>query len=192
MARITSFTSPVAILSNKRSIFKSDGPTPCIGDITPPRTWYRPRYWRVFSIDIRSPTCSTTQMVVRSRSGLEHIGQRGVSERLLHNSQWRMSRRKRAILSVICSTEAVSIFSRCIARRNAVRRPMPGSFVNSETASCSRRDIVRCAQFVKTQSNPFCHRRCGSQPSHRYSPRLRVWFPRAVRRGRLLRGRENS
>ena len=44
--------------------------------------------------------------------------------------------------AVICSTDSRSIFSRCIARRRAVRRPMPGSLANSETASCSRRDIL--------------------------------------------------
>ena len=51
-----------------RSIFRSEGEMPCMGEMTPPSTWYNPRYWRVFSTDSTSATCSTTQIVAWSRS----------------------------------------------------------------------------------------------------------------------------
>ena len=82
IAMMTSLTSPVRSLSHKRSIFKSEGPMPCIGEITPPRTWYWPWYCPVFSIDRRSPTCSTTHIVERSRRVSLHIGHRASSDRL--------------------------------------------------------------------------------------------------------------
>ena len=34
----TSFTPPFSIFSNSRSIFRSDGAIPCMGDMTPPST----------------------------------------------------------------------------------------------------------------------------------------------------------
>ena len=38
IARMTSFTPPFSIFSNSRSIFRSDGAIPCMGDMTPPST----------------------------------------------------------------------------------------------------------------------------------------------------------
>ena len=75
MARITSFTPPRAMRSVSRSIFRSEGEIPCMGEMTPPSTWYNPLYCRVFSTDSTSATCSTTQIVVWSRSSSAQIGQ---------------------------------------------------------------------------------------------------------------------
>ena len=87
MARITSFTPPRAIRSHSRSIFRSEGEMPCMGEMTPPSTWYIPRYWRVFSTDSTSATCSTTQIVAWSRSRSAQIGHTSSTERLLHCEQ---------------------------------------------------------------------------------------------------------
>ncbi len=145
--------------SHSRSIFRSDGAMPCMGEITPPKTWYRPRYWWVFSIESRSATCSTTQTVVRSRSSLWQMGQSSVSERLLHRVQCLISWRKRSMARVIPSTDSHSILKRCIARRKAVLRPMPGSFCSSPTTSCNSCDIaVRSLRFYPAASTPSYRR----------------------------------
>ena len=75
----------------------------------------------------------TSKSPVRSRSA--QIGQISSSERLLHNLQYLMSRRNRSMLRVMSLTESGSMRSRWIARRNAVRRPMPGSFDSSPVTS---------------------------------------------------------
>ncbi len=65
----------------------SEGEMLCMGEMTPPSTWYIPRYWRVFSTDSTSATCSTTQIVAWSRSRSAQIGHTSSSERLLHCEQ---------------------------------------------------------------------------------------------------------
>ena len=67
---------------------KSDGPTPAIGEMMPPRTWYTPWYWPVFSMLITSLTFSTTQMVLWSRLLSEQIEQVSSSEIILQIRQY--------------------------------------------------------------------------------------------------------
>ena len=66
---------------------RSEGPTPLIGEMIPPSTWYSPWYWPVFSMLITSRTFSTTQTVRLSRVLSEQIGQISSSEIIMHSRQ---------------------------------------------------------------------------------------------------------
>ena len=68
VATMTSRIPPSRTRDSRLSMRRLAGPTPSIGEITPISTWYRPRYWRVSSMDSRSLGSSTTHSRVRSRS----------------------------------------------------------------------------------------------------------------------------
>ena len=68
-------------------MLKSDGPMPAIGEMMPPRTWYTPWYWPVFSMLITSRTLSTTQMALWSRERSAQNEQISSSEIIRHSLQ---------------------------------------------------------------------------------------------------------
>lgn len=136
-AKITSFTEPPATRSTSESISRSPGPMPSIGEITPPRTWYSPRYCWVFSMAITSWMFSTTHTVVVSRWGSEHIGHSSVSLMLWQQRQYLISLRSLTEAWANRLTSSGDWRNRCSTRRRAVLRPMPGSRENSPTASSS-------------------------------------------------------
>ena len=85
---MTSCTPPSSFSrSSSLGMFSDSGPTPAIGLIAPPSTWYRPRNVCVRSMLMTSLTSSTTQITPRSRRGSAQIGQGLDSQTLPHTSQ---------------------------------------------------------------------------------------------------------
>ena len=73
---MTSCTPPSSFSrSSSLGMFNDSGPTPAIGLIAPPSTWYRPWNVCVRSMLMTSLTSSTTQITPRSRRGSAQIGQ---------------------------------------------------------------------------------------------------------------------
>ena len=136
-ASITSFIPPSATRCTRLSIWRSLGPTPSIGEITPPSTRYNPRNSWVPSTAITSRIFSTTQIVEASRAGLAQIWQVSVSDILWHTWQYFTSRFNVIIEFPKASTVALSCRSRWSTSLIAVFRPIPGSLENSPTAFSS-------------------------------------------------------
>ena len=133
-AKINSFTTPDFTLSTSDCIFKSLGPMPSIGEIFPPKTWYKPLNWLVFSIAITSLMSSTTQTSSRFRFGCAQISQSSTSEILwqfLQNLISLLKFRSASESSEVCSSGCLSKWS---ASLSAVRLPIPGSWEISFTA----------------------------------------------------------
>ena len=136
MARMTSRSSESSAeaRATSESMCKSDGPTPSMGEITPPSTWYTPLYWPVFSMAMTSRTSDTTHTRLWSRSLLAQMPHSSASEMLWQVVQYVISKRILASASASEAVVSISALSRCRARRNAVLRPMPGRRASSPTA----------------------------------------------------------
>ena len=135
-AKITSCTEPLFMRSIRLSMFSWAAPTPSMGTISPPSTWYTPLNCPVFSSAITSRISATTHSVFWSRAWLLHIPQIGVSLRL-----WQVLHLKIFSFSTdmasqsCCATVSAWGCSRCRVRRKAVFLPMPGSLLNAFTVS---------------------------------------------------------
>jgi hypothetical protein len=113
----------------------SSGPMPCIGEIAPPSTWYRPRITPLRSRTETSLGSSTTQIVSASREGSAQSLQSSLSATPKH------SRQKR-IRSLACTIAPASRLASCSAdftmwkaSRCADFGPMPGRRFSSSTRS---------------------------------------------------------
>src|SRR3954469_8091582 len=114
---------------------RSSGPTPAIGLMAPPSTWYLPRNSRVRSMATTSLGSSTTQMVSGERRGsrqMRHCGSCATFPQISQN-------RTRSLTSVSASasrrTSAGSADSRWNAMRWALLGPTPGSRPSSSIRS---------------------------------------------------------
>src|SRR6185437_4759547 len=134
-AKIISLVSFSFILSINESTSRSEGPIPSIGEIKPPKTWYTPLYWLVFSIAITSRVSSTTQIILWSRLGEAHIWQTGLSDIFKQTRQNCISFGSLLMVALNRSTSILSWLIRCSTKRKAVFWPTPGSLANSATAS---------------------------------------------------------
>src|SRR5690606_13926659 len=117
------------------AIRRSPGPTPAIGLMAPPSTWYRPRNSRVRSIATTSFGSSTTQMTDVERRG---------SRQTWHCSCWATfpqtsQKRTRALTSLITWTRRATFSGSSARRWNAMRwallGPTPGSRPSSSIRS---------------------------------------------------------
>src|SRR3954447_16962207 len=114
---------------------RSSGPTPAIGLIAPPSTWYLPRNSRVRSMATTSLGSSTTQIVSGERRGsrqMRHWGSWATFPQISQN--W-----TRSLTSVSASasrrTSAGSAARRWYAMRWALLGPTPGSRPSSSIRS---------------------------------------------------------
>ena len=93
-------------------MLRSLGCTLAIGLMTPPSTWYMPRYSRVRSMLITSFGSSTTQITLWSRRGSAHTGHGLVSHTLPQISQ----NRTFSLTSVMASISACDSSSGALSR----------------------------------------------------------------------------
>ncbi|CAM5664604.1 hypothetical protein SFUMM280S_08357 [Streptomyces fumanus] len=135
VARISSVTAPSASRASSSRIRRSSGPTPSMGLIAPPSTWYRPRNSRVRSMATTSFGSSTTQMTAGSRRG---------SRQMLHSSSCATfpqvaQKRTFALTSIrACARRRTSVGSAWRmwkAIRCALLGPTPGSRPSSSMRS---------------------------------------------------------
>ena len=114
---------------------RSSGPTPSIGLIAPPRTWYRPRYSRVFSIATTSLGSSTTHSTVASRRASAQIRQSSSADTLPHSAQNRTFSVTSISAETSRRTSVGSDWSRWKAMRWALFGPTPGNRPSSSMRS---------------------------------------------------------
>src|SRR5215210_7776830 len=114
---------------------RSSGPTPSIGLIAPPSTWYLPRNSRVRSIATTSLGSSTTQMTSSERRGSRQIRHCSPSATLKQVTQNRTSACTRCRAATSRLTSADSAASRWKAMRCALLGPTPGSRPSSSMRS---------------------------------------------------------
>ena len=135
VAMMISRISPWATRSRRDLMYRSSGPTPFMGDRTPWRTWYFPRYSRARSRAMTSLGSATTQTTPPSRFSLAQMAQGpSPSVRFWHTGHREMlflaSRMEEAKVSTSSSgRERVKKASRW-----AVLWPMPGSRANCSTS----------------------------------------------------------
>src|SRR3954469_11954210 len=114
---------------------RSSGPTPSIGLIAPPSTWYLPRNSRVRSIATTSLGSSTTQITSSDRRGSRQIRHCSPSATLKQVTQKRTSACTRWSADTSRPTSADSAESRWKAMRCALLGPTPGSRPSSSIRS---------------------------------------------------------
>src|SRR5215217_8224309 len=114
---------------------RSSGPTPSIGLIAPPSTWYLPLNSRVRSIATTSLGSSTTQMTSSARRGSRQIRHCSASATLKQVTQKRTSACTRCSAATSRPTSADSEDSRWKAMRCALLGPTPGSRPSSSIRS---------------------------------------------------------
>src|SRR3954469_9388030 len=114
---------------------RSSGPTPSIGLIAPPSTWYLPRNSRVRSIATTSLGSSTTQITSSDRRGSRQIRHCSPSATLKQVTQKRTSACTRCRAATSRTTSADSAASRWNAMRCALLGPTPGSRPSSSMRS---------------------------------------------------------
>src|SRR5690606_28711621 len=126
----------------------SSGPTPAIGLMAPPSTWYLPRNSRVRSIATTSLGSSTTQMVASERRGSRHTRHSSSCATLPQRSQ----KRTLFLTSVRASTSRLtssgSAARRWKAMRWALLGPTPGSRPSSSIRSWTAPSYTRPAYGV--------------------------------------------
>src|SRR5665648_865231 len=135
MARITSVTVPSASLVISWAIRRSSGPTPAIGLMAPPSTWYLPRNSRVRSTATTSFGSSTTQMVASERRGSRQTRQFSswaTLPQMLQNLTRAFTSRSTSASRL---TSSGSSASRWKAIRWALLGPIPGSRPSSSIRS---------------------------------------------------------
>src|SRR5690606_32285860 len=127
---------------------RSSGPTPAIGLMAPPSTWYLPRNSRVRSIATTSLGSSTTQMVASERRGSRHTRHSSSCATLPQRSQ----KRTLFLTSVRASTSRLtssgSAARRWKAMRWALLGPTPGSRPSSSIRSWTAPSYTRPAYGV--------------------------------------------
>src|SRR3954464_11512962 len=114
---------------------RSSGPTPSMGLIAPPSTWYLPRNSRVRLIATTSLGSSTTQMTSSERRGSRQILHCSPSATLKQVLQKRTSACTRCSDAHSRPTSALSAASRWKAMRWALLGPTPGSRPSSSMRS---------------------------------------------------------
>src|SRR5215211_7124264 len=114
---------------------RSSGPTPSIGLIAPPSTWYLPRNSRVRSMATTSLGSSTTQMTSSTRRGSRQMRHCSPSATLKQVEQKRTSACTRWSAATSRPTSALSAASRWKAMRWALFGPTPGSRPSSSMRS---------------------------------------------------------
>src|SRR3954469_22301292 len=114
---------------------RPSGPTPSIGVIAPPSTWYLPRNSRVRSIATTSFGSSTTQMTSVVRRGSRQMRHCSPSATLKQVTQKRTSACTRWSAATSRPTSADSAASRWKAMRCALLGPTPGRRPSSSMRS---------------------------------------------------------
>src|SRR3954464_4583167 len=140
---MTSFTFPSASRGSSSRILSSSGPIPSMGEMDPPRTWYRPRYSRVRSMATTSLGSSTTQRTAGSRRGSRQIRQVSSSATLPHTEQnlTRSLTSTRTWASRRTSTGSAA--RRWNAMRCALFGPTPGNRPSSSIRSWTTPSYIR-------------------------------------------------
>src|SRR3954469_4073168 len=135
VAMISSVTEPSISRVMSSLTRRSSGPTPSMGLIAPPSTWYLPRNSRVRSIATTSLGSSTTQMTSSERRGSRQIRHCSPSATLYQDTQKRTSAGTRCSAATSRPTSALSAASRWKAMRWALFGPTPGSRPSSSMRS---------------------------------------------------------
>ena len=132
---MTSVTVPSASRARSSRMRRSSGPTPSMGEIAPPRTWYRPRNSRVFSIAKTSLGSSTTHRIDGSRRASRQIRQVSSSETFPQTTQNRtfsLTSRRTAARRFTSAGSAARMWK---AMRWALFGPTPGRRPSSSIRS---------------------------------------------------------
>lgn len=135
VARISSVTVPSARRASSSRIRRSSGPTPSMGLIAPPSTWYLPRNSRVRSMATTSLGSSTTQMTVRSRRASRQMPQRSSCATFPHTAQKRTLSFTSSRECARRRTSVGSAWRMWKAIRCALLGPTPGSLPSSSMRS---------------------------------------------------------
>src|SRR5665648_1223987 len=154
MARITSVTVPSASLVISWAIRRSSGPTPAIGLMAPPSTWYLPRNSRVRSTATTSFGSSTTQMVASERRGSRQTRQFSswaTLPQMLQNLTRAFTSRSTSASRL---TSSGSSASRWKAIRWALLGPIPGSRPSSSIRSWTAPSYTPSAYGVPPTTAP--------------------------------------
>src|SRR3954464_12733989 len=132
---MSSVTAPLISRVMSSLTRRSSGPTPSIGEMAPPSTWYRPRNSRVRSIATTSLDSSTTQIDAGSRRGSRQIRHVSSSATLPQIEQKRTLSLTSTSTCASRRTSTGSLASRWKAMRCALLGPTPGSRPSSSIRS---------------------------------------------------------
>src|SRR4051812_41170749 len=179
---ISSVTEPSISRVMSSLTRRSSGPTPSMGLMAPPSTWYLPRNSRVRSIATTSLGSSTTQMTSSERRGSRQILHCSPSATLKQVLQKRTSACTRCSAAISRPTSALSAASRWKAMRWALLGPTPGSRPSSSMRSWT------APSYTVGSSSSACAGKRGLEAGQAHATAEAAGQRAHAARGQLVRG----